>query len=84
MDLASTSIGTPYYMSPEQYKHKPYSYKSYRLIYLGTYGLLAVFFTKCATKKDPLRLCLSTDSLSRFFKLTLHQCLNFTRNSSDN
>ena len=28
MDLASTSIGTPYYMSPEQYRHKPYSYKS--------------------------------------------------------
>ena len=28
VDLASTSIGTPYYMSPEQYKHKPYSYKS--------------------------------------------------------
>jgi non-specific serine/threonine protein kinase/NIMA (never in mitosis gene a)-related kinase len=29
IDLANTSIGTPYYMSPEQYKHKPYSYKSY-------------------------------------------------------
>lgn len=28
VDLASTSIGTPYYMSPEQYKHRPYSYKS--------------------------------------------------------
>lgn len=28
VDLASTSIGTPYYMSPEQYRHKPYSYKS--------------------------------------------------------
>lgn len=28
IDLASTSIGTPYYMSPEQYRHKPYSYKS--------------------------------------------------------
>jgi non-specific serine/threonine protein kinase/NIMA (never in mitosis gene a)-related kinase len=28
VDLANTSIGTPYYMSPEQYKHKPYSYKS--------------------------------------------------------
>ena len=32
MDLASTSIGTPYYMSPEQYKHRPYSYKSYILV----------------------------------------------------
>ena len=29
IDLTSTNIGTPYYMSPEQYKHKPYSYKSY-------------------------------------------------------
>ena len=29
IDLANTSISTPYYMSPEQYKHKPYSYKSY-------------------------------------------------------
>jgi non-specific serine/threonine protein kinase/NIMA (never in mitosis gene a)-related kinase len=28
VDLANTSIGTPYYMSPEQYRHKPYSYKS--------------------------------------------------------
>lgn len=27
-DLAQTNIGTPYYMSPEQYNHKPYSYKS--------------------------------------------------------
>ena len=32
VDLASTSIGTPYYMSPEQYKHKPYSYKSYNYV----------------------------------------------------
>ncbi len=28
-DLTSTNIGTPYYMSPEQYRQKPYSYKSY-------------------------------------------------------
>lgn len=27
-DLTSTNIGTPYYMSPEQYRQKPYSYKS--------------------------------------------------------
>lgn len=27
-DLASTCIGTPYYMSPELFKYKPYSYKS--------------------------------------------------------
>ena len=27
-DLARTNIGTPYYMSPEQYRQKPYSYKS--------------------------------------------------------
>ena len=27
-DLAMTHIGTPYYMSPEQYRQKPYSYKS--------------------------------------------------------
>lgn len=29
VDLAMTNIGTPYYMSPEQYRQKPYSYKSY-------------------------------------------------------
>jgi non-specific serine/threonine protein kinase/NIMA (never in mitosis gene a)-related kinase len=28
MDFAQTQIGTPYYMSPEIFKNKPYSYKS--------------------------------------------------------
>jgi non-specific serine/threonine protein kinase/NIMA (never in mitosis gene a)-related kinase len=28
MDFAQTCIGTPYYMSPEIFKNKPYSYKS--------------------------------------------------------
>lgn len=28
MDMAQTCIGTPYYMSPEIFKNKPYSYKS--------------------------------------------------------
>lgn len=27
-DFANTCIGTPYYMSPELFKNKPYSYKS--------------------------------------------------------
>lgn len=27
-DFANTCIGTPYYMSPELFKYKPYSYKS--------------------------------------------------------
>jgi len=28
MDFASTCIGTPYYMSPEIFKNKPYNHKS--------------------------------------------------------
>lgn len=28
MDFASTYLGTPYYMSPEIFKHKPYNHKS--------------------------------------------------------
>ena len=27
-ELAQTNIGTPLYMSPQQFKNKPYSYKS--------------------------------------------------------
>jgi len=27
-DFANTCIGTPYYMSPELFKNKPYSYES--------------------------------------------------------
>lgn len=48
-DLTSTNIGTPYYMSPEQYRQKPYSYKSYIISYLEIYGLLAALFIKCVT-----------------------------------
>lgn len=50
VDLASTSIGTPYYMSPEQYKHKPYSYKSYINLYLAISGHSAAFFMRCVTR----------------------------------
>lgn len=32
-DLARTCIGTPYYMAPEIFKYKPYSYKRYFLYY---------------------------------------------------
>ena len=39
-DLARTNIGTPYYMSPEQYRQKPYSYKSYIIADLGISGHL--------------------------------------------
>lgn len=28
MDFAETCIGTPYYMSPEIFKNKPYNHKS--------------------------------------------------------
>ena len=52
-DLASTSIGTPYYMSPEQYRHKPYSYKSYLSSNSATCGHSAASSMKCATKNAP-------------------------------
>jgi non-specific serine/threonine protein kinase/NIMA (never in mitosis gene a)-related kinase len=61
VDLASTSIGTPYYMSPEQYRHKPYSYKSYCLPYSAIFGHSGVSSMRCATKNVPLKLSLSTD-----------------------
>ena len=61
VDLASTSIGTPYYMSPEQYRHKPYSYKSYSLRYSAISGHSGVSSMRCATKNVPLKLSLSTD-----------------------
>jgi len=57
-DLASTNIGTPYYMSPEQYRYKAYSYKSYLFSHLGICGHLAAFCTKCVIKNDLLRLIL--------------------------
>lgn len=47
-DLARTNIGTPYYMSPEQYRQKPYSYKRYSNFNLVTFGLLAALYMKCA------------------------------------
>lgn len=47
-DLTSTNIGTPYYMSPEQYRQKPYSYKSYIIYHLEISGHLAALFIKCA------------------------------------
>ncbi len=61
VDLASTSIGTPYYMSPEQYKHKPYSYKSYIHQHSAICGPSDAFSMKCVTRNDPLRPTPSTD-----------------------
>lgn len=55
-DLTCTNIGTPYYMSPEQYRQKPYSYKSYIFDNLEIFGLSAALFTKCATISMFLRL----------------------------
>jgi serine/threonine protein kinase len=73
VDLASTSIGTPYYMSPEQYKHKPYSYKSYSVFNAEIYGRLDAFCMKCAIKSDLFRLILSMGWRSRCWRLTFHR-----------
>lgn len=40
-DFANTCIGTPYYMSPELFKNKPYSYKS------DVWGLGCVVYEMC-------------------------------------
>lgn len=69
VDLASTSIGTPYYMSPEQYKYKPYSYKSYATHYLETYGPLDVYFTSYATRSGRSRLPPLKDWHARFLNV---------------
>jgi serine/threonine protein kinase len=61
VDLASTSIGTPYYMSPEQYRHKPYSYKSYTWPYSAIFGPSGASSMRCATKNGPSKPSRSTD-----------------------
>jgi serine/threonine protein kinase len=68
IDLASTNIGTPYYMSPEQYKHKPYSYKSYMLFNLVIFGPLAVYSMKYAIRKDHFKDLRSMVSQLKFYK----------------
>lgn len=65
VDLASTSIGTPYYMSPEQYRHKPYSYKSYAPSNLEISGPSGASSMRCAIKNVPSKPTLSTDWPSR-------------------
>ena len=40
-DFANTCIGTPYYMSPELFKNKPYSYKS------DVWGFGCVLYEMC-------------------------------------
>ena len=54
-DLAITNIGTPYYMSPEQYRQRPYSYKSYILVNLEIFGLSDASSMKCVTTSMFLR-----------------------------
>lgn len=73
VDLASTSIGTPYYMSPEQYRHKPYSYKSYILPHSGTFGRSAASSTRCATKSGPSKPSPSTDWQSKSLRPIFRQ-----------
>lgn len=46
-DLARTCIGTPYYMAPEIFKYKPYSYKRYICLHKVIFGLSESFYMKC-------------------------------------
>lgn len=39
MDFAKTCIGTPYYMSPEIFKNKPYSYKVSFILFFYEYQI---------------------------------------------
>ena len=50
-DMATTLIGTPYYMSPELFSGKPYSYKVY--IYITGYcRSLSIKLLKVASHHD--------------------------------
>lgn len=84
VDLASTSIGTPYYMSPEQYRHKPYSYKSYFRPHSAISGHSDAFYTKCATRNAPFRPSPSTDSQSRSSRPTSPPSASSTQSRCEN
>lgn len=53
-DMATTLIGTPYYMSPELFSNRPYNYKVQMLIIISEKGLVKALAISSLKKQEML------------------------------